>query len=62
MRRIKLRCRIASALDHPLRSDRWPAGDSYLVLHTYEEGGSKAKKHDLHFWIGAESTQDEYGR
>lgn len=35
-------------------------GDSYIVLHTYltKEGG--AKRYDVHFWIGSESTQDEY--
>eukprot|EP00187_Rhodella_violacea_P005271 CAMPEP_0174892560 /NCGR_PEP_ID=MMETSP0167-20121228/7475_1 /TAXON_ID=38298 /ORGANISM="Rhodella maculata, Strain CCMP736" /LENGTH=350 /DNA_ID=CAMNT_0016131083 /DNA_START=83 /DNA_END=1135 /DNA_ORIENTATION=- len=35
-------------------------GDSYIVLNTMEddEGG---KSWDLHFWLGAESTQDEVG-
>lgn len=33
-------------------------GDSYLVLRTHFESERHAA--DLHFWIGAESTQDEY--
>mmetsp|Transcript_23223 Transcript_23223/g.37774 ORF Transcript_23223/g.37774 Transcript_23223/m.37774 type:complete len:374 (+) Transcript_23223:51-1172(+) len=45
----------------------WPAdqygqffrGDSYIVLNTYKQGDSL--KHDIHIWIGSESTQDEYG-
>eukprot|EP00980_Cylindrotheca_fusiformis_P013223 scaffold3359_cov123-Cylindrotheca_fusiformis.AAC.27 len=36
-------------------------GDSYIVLKTYKEEGSDSLKHDLHIWIGSESTQDEYG-
>jgi len=34
-------------------------GDSYIVLNTYEQNDKLL--HDLHFWIGAESSQDEYG-
>jgi len=34
-------------------------GDSYIVLHTRQE--SNALLHDVHIWIGAESSQDEYG-
>jgi gelsolin len=34
-------------------------GDSYIVLKTYKEGD--ALKHDIHIWIGSESSQDEYG-
>lgn len=34
-------------------------GDSYIVLKTYKEGN--ALKHDIHIWIGSESSQDEYG-
>jgi len=45
----------------------WPAakygsfhtGDSYVVLNSYLV--SDALKHDIHIWIGAESSQDEYG-
>jgi len=36
-------------------------GDSYIVLHTYKEPESDKLLYDLHFWIGSESTQDEYG-
>ncbi|KAL4226754.1 hypothetical protein ACF0H5_014734 [Mactra antiquata] len=36
-------------------------GDSYIILHTYTEGDSSDLKYDVHFWIGSESSQDEYG-
>ena len=36
-------------------------GDSYILLHTYKEDASEKMLFDLHFWIGAESSQDEYG-
>jgi gelsolin len=36
-------------------------GDSYIILNTYKEAGSDELEHDLHFWIGKYSTQDEYG-
>lgn len=36
-------------------------GDSYIVMKTYKEDDSDALKHDIHIWIGADSTQDEYG-
>jgi len=47
----------------------WPAaeygtfysGDSYIVLNIYKEAGSPELLYDVHFWIGEESTQDEYG-
>ena len=50
----------------------WPAkkygkfhrGDSYIVLHTYVKDPAVNPDKlawDLHFWIGAQSTQDEYG-
>eukprot|EP00536_Pseudo-nitzschia_multiseries_P012690 jgi/Psemu1/209419/e_gw1.499.8.1 len=35
-------------------------GDSYIVLHSYGSDPS-ALQHDVHIWIGSESTQDEYG-
>jgi hypothetical protein len=31
------------------------------VMHTYKKGVSDALHHDLHIWIGSESSQDEYG-
>lgn len=38
-------------------------GDSYVILNTYKPEDAKADKlsHDIHIWIGSESTQDEYG-
>jgi gelsolin len=34
-------------------------GDSYVVLNSYKV--EDALKHDIHIWIGSESSQDEYG-
>ncbi|XP_059151107.1 gelsolin-like protein 2 [Physella acuta] len=36
-------------------------GDSYIVLNTYKDKESDNLLHDVHFWIGKNSTQDEYG-
>lgn len=37
-------------------------GDSYVVLHAYKKSdNSEALNFDIFFWIGSESTQDEYG-
>ena len=36
-------------------------GDSYIVLNTYKKGSAEALSHDVHMWIGEESSQDEYG-
>ena len=36
-------------------------GDSYIILNTYKEKDAEKLLHDVHFWIGAYSTQDEYG-
>jgi len=36
-------------------------GDSYIILNTYQNPGEEDLEHDVHFWIGANSTQDEYG-
>jgi gelsolin len=36
-------------------------GDSYIVLKTYQVCDTATLKHDVHIWIGSESTQDEYG-
>lgn len=30
-------------------------------MNTYKKGTSDALSHDIHIWIGSESTQDEYG-
>eukprot|EP00798_Chlamydomonas_sp_ICE-L_P013325 gene13325-19164_t len=39
----------------------WYAGDSYIVLRTYESPSStsNALRHDIHFWLGKDSSQDE---
>eukprot|EP00917_Polyrhabdina_sp_WS-2016_P012927 GHVP01028274.1.p1 GENE.GHVP01028274.1~~GHVP01028274.1.p1 ORF type:complete len:375 (+),score=75.48 GHVP01028274.1:33-1157(+) len=37
-------------------------GDSFVVLHTTKKSEvSDALLHDIHYWIGKDSTQDEYG-
>ncbi|CAJ1921309.1 unnamed protein product [Cylindrotheca closterium] len=50
--------------------DEWPErkygkfhkGDSYIVLNTYKPDPAYDKlEHDIHIWIGEESSQDEYG-
>lgn len=43
---------------------RFHSGDSYIILNTYvKEPDVNPDKlaWDVHFWIGSESTQDEYG-
>jgi gelsolin len=49
---------------------KWPrkqygqfhTGDSYIVLHSYKKRpDGDALAYDIYFWIGAESSQDEYG-
>jgi gelsolin len=37
------------------------AGDSYIVLNTYKNPGSDALRYNVHFWLGAETSQDEMG-
>jgi gelsolin len=37
------------------------SGDSYIVLNTYKKPDVNALFHDVHFWLGQSSTQDEYG-
>jgi gelsolin len=37
-------------------------GDSYIILNTYHpRQDSRELAYDIHFWIGKNSTQDEYG-
>lgn len=36
-------------------------GDAYIVLNTYMPPGSNSLAWDLHFWLGTECSQDEYG-
>ena len=41
---------------------RFHVGDSYIVLSTYlKDPTTQALAWDVHFWIGSESTADEYG-
>ncbi|KAG9321770.1 hypothetical protein KVV02_005689 [Mortierella alpina] len=40
---------------------RFYSGDSYVILKTSQKKGSKALLHDIHFWLGKETTQDEAG-
>jgi len=37
------------------------SGDSYIVLNTYKVKDSDALKHDVHFWLGTSTSQDEAG-
>lgn len=36
-------------------------GDSYIILNTYKDEDTEELNYDVHFWIGKNSTQDEYG-
>ncbi|QRV79391.1 actin regulatory protein [Ceratobasidium sp. AG-Ba] len=37
-------------------------GDSYIILYTYKKNtDSETLAHDLHFWLGSHTTQDEAG-
>ncbi|KXS13085.1 actin depolymerizing protein [Gonapodya prolifera JEL478] len=36
-------------------------GDSYIVLNTWKEPSAPKLYHDIHFWLGLETTQDEAG-
>ncbi|GAP85231.1 putative actin-binding protein [Rosellinia necatrix] len=39
-------------------------GDSYIILHSYKVGrgnGEEQLSHDIFFWLGSKSTQDEVG-
>eukprot|EP00019_Armaparvus_languidus_P005698 CAMPEP_0168595204 /NCGR_PEP_ID=MMETSP0420-20121227/9332_1 /TAXON_ID=498008 /ORGANISM="Pessonella sp." /LENGTH=364 /DNA_ID=CAMNT_0008631625 /DNA_START=49 /DNA_END=1143 /DNA_ORIENTATION=+ len=37
------------------------SGDSYIVLHTYKQKDSDKLHWNVHFWLGAHTTQDEAG-
>jgi gelsolin len=37
------------------------SGDSYIVLNTYKKKEGDALAWDVHFWLGAHTTQDEAG-
>ena len=39
-------------------------GDSYIILHSYKVGskdGEEKLGHDIYFWLGNKTTQDEAG-
>ncbi|CAG8513826.1 5222_t:CDS:10 [Paraglomus brasilianum] len=41
---------------------RFYSGDSYIILHTYKKDpNNEALSHDIHFWLGLDSSQDEIG-
>lgn len=40
---------------------KWFEGDSYIVCHSWQEEGEEKLQHDIYFWLGLESTQDEQG-
>lgn len=40
---------------------KFHVGDSYIVLNSYKIEGEDDINHDVHIWIGKESSQDEYG-
>ncbi|KAF9884418.1 hypothetical protein FE257_001818 [Aspergillus nanangensis] len=42
------------------RAGEFYDGDSYIVLHTYKVGDDKFG-HDIFFWLGSKTTQDEAG-
>jgi len=38
------------------------SGDSYIILNTYKpDPDNEELAYDVHFWVGKDSTQDEYG-
>ena len=43
----------------PEVTGKFYTGDSYILLKTYRKGTSLAW--NIHFWLGAESSQDETG-
>eukprot|EP00924_Labyrinthula_sp_SR-Ha-C_P002191 augustus_masked-scaffold_19-processed-gene-3.4-mRNA-1 protein AED:0.03 eAED:0.03 QI:0/-1/0/1/-1/1/1/0/271 len=40
---------------------KFHTGDSYIVLHTTKHADTSKLLYDIYFWIGSESSQDEYG-
>lgn len=36
-------------------------GDSYIILNTYKKPNEPKLFHDVHFWLGLETSQDEAG-
>lgn len=45
------------------RTGEFYEGDSYIVLHSYAVGNGEDRKlgHDIFFWLGSKTTQDEAG-
>ena len=43
------------------RHGKFHGGDSYIVLMTTKEDDCERLQWDIFFWIGGESSQDEYG-
>ncbi|CAG8657362.1 10139_t:CDS:10, partial [Ambispora leptoticha] len=37
------------------------AGDSYIVLHSRKNKDNETLSHNIHFWLGLDSSQDEVG-
>jgi len=37
------------------------SGDSYILLNTYKKPDTDKLLHDIHFWLGKSTTQDEAG-
>jgi len=39
------------------------SGDAFIILHSFKPAGSKSENlsHNLYFWLGKDSTQDEQG-
>ena len=52
--------KFAPKKQHPDQRGIFYTGDSYIVLNTYLNENQK-KLHNLHFWLGDDSTQDERG-
>jgi gelsolin len=56
--------RIEQFTVHAIPEDEYGSfseGDSYIVLNTKKEPDSDKLLHDIHFFIGKDSTPDEYG-
>ncbi|CAE6414858.1 hypothetical protein ACGC1H_007087 [Rhizoctonia solani] len=44
------------------RKGQFYDGDSYIILHTYKKNpDTEALAHDLHFWLGSQTSLDEAG-
>ncbi|OAQ36443.1 actin depolymerizing protein [Linnemannia elongata AG-77] len=40
---------------------RFYSGDSYIILNSYQKKVSDVILHDIHFWLGKDTSQDEAG-